>query len=51
MLSGTLGSEDSSVYHDVLHVAVTGSKGPLAPDGLDMAKEFAHRFIASMAMI
>ena len=37
-----------SVYRDVLHVAVTGFKGPLAPDALEMAKEFTHRFIATM---
>ena len=37
-----------SVYQDALHVAVTGFKGPLAPDALDMAKEFTHRFIATM---
>jgi len=37
-----------SVYQDVLHVAVTGFKGPLASDALDMAKEFTHRFIATM---
>jgi len=37
-----------SAYPEVLHVAVTGFKGPLASDALDMAKEFTHRFIASM---
>lgn len=37
-----------SVYQDVLHVPVTGFKGPLAPDALDMAKEFTHRFIATL---
>lgn len=37
-----------SVYQDVLHVAVTGFKGPLASDALAMAKEFTHRFIATM---
>jgi hypothetical protein len=37
-----------SVYQDVLHVAVTGFKGPLASDALDMAKEFTHRFISTL---
>lgn len=37
-----------NVYQDVLHVPVTGFKGPLAPDALEMAKEFTHRFIASL---
>jgi flavodoxin len=37
-----------SVHEEVLHVAVTGFKGPLASDALDRAKEFAHRFIATM---
>jgi flavodoxin len=37
-----------NVYQDVLHVGVTGFKGPLAPDALDIAKEFTHRFIATV---
>lgn len=42
------GQRGLSVYQDVLHVAVTGFKGPLASDALAMAKEFTHRFIATM---
>ena len=37
-----------SAYPEVLHVAVTGFKGPLAPDALDMVRDFTHRFMASM---
>jgi len=37
-----------SVHQEVLHVAVTGFKGPLASDALDMAKEFTHRFISTL---
>jgi flavodoxin len=36
------------VHPDVLHVAVTGFKGPLAPDALDVARDFTHRFIANL---
>jgi len=36
------------VHTDVLHIAVTGFKGPLAPDALDIARDFTHRFIASL---
>lgn len=36
------------VHPDVLHIAVTGFKGPLAPDALDMARDFTHRFIVSL---
>jgi flavodoxin len=35
-----------SAHPEVLHIAVTGFKGPLAPDALDMARRFTHRFIA-----
>jgi flavodoxin len=38
-----------SAHQDVLHVPVTGFKGPLAPDALDMAREFTHRFIATLS--
>jgi flavorubredoxin len=34
-----------NAHPEVLHIAVTGFKGPLASDGLDMAKEFVHRFV------
>lgn len=37
-----------SVHQEVLHVAVTGFKGPLAPDALEVAKEFTHRFIFAL---
>jgi flavodoxin len=36
------------VHPDVLHVAVTGFKGPLAPDALEVARDFTHRFIANL---
>ena len=36
------------VHPDVLHIAVTGFKGPLASDALDMARDFTHRFIANL---
>lgn len=36
------------VHLDVLHIAVTGFKGPLAPDALDMARDFTHRFIVGL---
>lgn len=31
-----------------LHLAVTGFLGPLAPDALDMAREFTHVFLATL---
>jgi flavorubredoxin len=37
-----------STHPEVLHIAVTGFKGPLASDGLDMARDFTHRFTATM---
>ncbi len=43
------GAKGLEVRSDVLHIAVTGFKGPLAPDALDMARDFTHRFIASMS--
>jgi flavodoxin len=36
------------VLPDVLHIAVTGFKGPLAPDALEAARDFTHRFIANL---
>jgi flavodoxin len=36
------------VHPDVLHIAVTGFKGPLAPDALNIARDFTHRFIADL---
>jgi flavodoxin len=36
-----------SVHGKVLHLAVTGMWGPLAPDGPEMAKEFTHEFLNS----
>lgn len=32
----------------VLHVAVVGFTGPIASDGVQMAKDYAHRFLSSM---
>jgi flavodoxin len=32
----------------VLHVPVVGMWGPVAPEGPQMGKDFAHRFLASM---
>jgi flavodoxin len=32
----------------MLHVAVVGWTGPLAPEGPAMAKDFAHRFLSSL---
>jgi flavodoxin len=37
-----------SAHPEVLHVAVTGFKGPLASDALDMARDFTHQFIANL---
>jgi hypothetical protein len=37
-----------TVHSQALHIAVTGFKGPLAPDGLVIAKDFARRFLANM---
>jgi flavorubredoxin len=36
------------VHPEVLHIAVTGFKGPLASDALDIAKYFTHKVIASL---
>jgi flavodoxin len=35
-------------HPEVLHVAVTGFKGPLASDALDMARDFTHRFMSNV---
>jgi flavodoxin len=32
----------------LLHLAVTGFWGPLAPDALDIARDFAHRYVMSL---
>ncbi|MDD1770272.1 MAG: flavodoxin domain-containing protein [Methanomassiliicoccales archaeon] len=32
----------------VLHVPVVGMMGPLAPEGTQMGRDFAHKFIASL---
>jgi hypothetical protein len=32
----------------VLHIAVVGFLGPLAPDALDMAREYTRKFLATM---
>jgi flavodoxin len=37
-----------SAHPEVLHVAVTGFKGPLASDALDIARDFTRRFIAKL---
>ncbi len=35
-------------YPKILHCAVTGFTGPLAPDAAQRAKEFAHRFLETL---
>lgn len=35
-------------HPEVLHIAVTGFKGPLASDALGIARDFTRRFIASL---
>jgi len=37
-----------SAHPELLHIAVTGFKGPLSVDALDIAKAFAHKFVASL---
>jgi flavodoxin len=37
-----------SAHPELLHLAVTGFKGPLAVDALDIAKAFAHKFLISL---
>jgi len=37
-----------SAHPEVLHIAVTGFKGPLASDALDIARDFTHRFMATV---
>jgi flavodoxin len=37
-----------NAYPKVLHVAVTGMWGPLAPDALGMARDFTRQFMATM---
>jgi len=37
-----------NAHSEVLHTAVTGFKGPLASDALTVAKDFTHRFLASL---
>ncbi len=36
------------VHPEPLHIAVTGFKGPLASDALDLAREFARKFILTL---
>jgi len=36
------------VHPEALHIAVTGFKGPLASDALDIARDFTHRFVAGL---
>ena len=42
-----IGGRGLSAHPDILHIAVTGFKGPLASDGIAIAKDFAHRFVAT----
>ena len=45
-----LASERGLTIHPVLlHLAVTGFKGPLAPDSLDRAREFTHNFVTTLS--
>jgi len=37
-----------TTHPEVLHVAVTGFKGPLASDGLEIARAFTHEFVAAL---
>ena len=37
-----------NAHPEVLHVAVTGFKGPLASDALGIARDFVHQFLATM---
>lgn len=37
-----------NAHPEVLHIAVTGFKGPLASDALDIARDFTHRFMAAV---
>jgi len=41
-------SRGLGVHSEVLHIAVTGFKGPLASDALDMARDFVHKFMATI---
>lgn len=34
-----------TIHPELLHLAVTGFKGPLAPDALAMARKFTHEFL------
>lgn len=37
-----------NAHPEVLHIPVTGFKGPLASDALEMAREFTHRTVAGL---
>lgn len=37
-----------TVHRELLHIAVTGFKGPLAPDALDRARDFTRKFLESL---
>jgi hypothetical protein len=37
-----------SAHPELLHIAVTGFKGPLAVDALDIAKAFAKKFVSGL---
>ena len=41
-------SRGLNIDQELLHFAVTGFKGPLAPDALAMAKDSAHKFVATL---
>jgi menaquinone-dependent protoporphyrinogen IX oxidase len=41
-------SRGLNVHSKILHLAVTGFKGPLASDALQMAREFTHQFLTEM---
>ncbi len=47
-MQNQLSEKGLSSHPELLHIAVTGFKGPLAVDALDIAKGFAHRFLASL---
>lgn len=47
-LSDLASEQGLGVYPELLHIAVTGFKGPLAPDALEVAKEFTHKVLASL---
>ncbi len=47
-LQGLARRRGLNVYPKVLHSAVTGFLGPLAPDAVTRAKEFTHQFLDNL---